>query len=128
MQEKNLSINNKTKSALPGVPVDKKRSSALGKDYNLCLVVIGEIRSKKLNFLYRKKNKSTGILSYPLDKKSGEIFITIQVAKRQTKKFQRSFQNLIAFLFIHGLMHLKGMDHGDTMERAEEKLRKQFGI
>jgi len=128
MKSETFSITNKTKSTLPSVPFGKIKDSALGKDYNLSLVFIGERRSKRLNSSYRQKNKSTNILSFTLDKKSGEIFITPSVVKRQTEKFDRNFQNLLAFLFIHGLMHLKGMDHGSTMERAEQKLRVQFGI
>lgn len=127
MQDK-FSILNKTKRTLPSVPFGKIKDAALGKDYNLSLVFIGERRSRKLNSSYRAKDKSTNILSFPLDKKNGEIFITLTVAKRQTKKFKRSFNNLIAFLFIHGLMHLKGHLHGDTMEKAESKLRKQFSV
>lgn len=128
MKEDKLSITNTTKSTLPSVPFARIKDAALGKDYCLSLVFIGERRSKKLNFSYREKNKSTNILSFSLDKKNGEIFITPAVAKRQTKKFGRNFGNLIAFLFIHGLMHLKGMEHGSTMEKAEEKIRRKFKI
>lgn len=130
----NFSITNKTKGALPSVPFAKIKDAGLGKDYSLSLVFVGERRSRKLNNSYRAKDKSTNVLSFTLDKKTpacagmGEIFITPAVVKRQTKKFGRNFQNLVAFLFIHGLMHLKGYDHGSTMERAEEILRKKFRI
>ena len=128
MQEKSFSIINKTKSTLPRVPFELIKNKALGKNYTLSLVYINEAESKRLNKKYRNKNKSTNILSFELEKNSGEIFITPVVAKRQLKDFGRKFDNFIAFLFIHGLMHLKGMDHSSTMDRAEEKLRKQFGI
>lgn len=123
-----FSITNKTKSTLPSVPFAKIKDAGLGKDYSLSLVFVGERRSKRLNNSYRQKNKSTNVLSFTLDKKNGEIFITPAVVKRQTKKFGRNFQNLIAFLFIHGLMHLKGMEHGSRMDRAEEVLRNKFRI
>ncbi len=124
----NFSILNKTKSALPQVPFVLIKNAILGKKYCLSLVFIGERRSKKLNFSYRQKNKSTNILSFTLDKKNGEIFITPAVAKRQLKKFERKYDNCMAFLFIHGLLHLKGMEHGDTMEKSEIKFRKMFSI
>lgn len=123
-----LDIVNKTKSTLPRVPFAKIKDIALGKSYSLSLVFIGERKSKNLNYKYRGKNKSTNILSFPLDKNNGEIFITTALVKRQTKHFERKFDNLMTFLFIHGLMHLKGYDHGDTMERAEKKLREKFNI
>ena len=126
--QQNFTIVNRTESTLSRVPFAKIKNRVLGKDYNLSLVFIGEKLSKKLNGSYRDKNKPTNILSFPYDKKNGEIFITPSVVKKQKKQFQREYNNLIAFLFIHGLMHLKGYEHGDTMERLEAKLRKQFDI
>lgn len=128
MHEDKFSIVNKTKSTLPRVPFVRIKNQAMGESYSLSLVFIGESQSRKLNFTYRGKNKSTNVLSFSLDKKVGEIFITLPVVKRQTKLFGRKFENLIAFLFIHGLMHLKGHEHSDRMDRAEEKLRKKFGV
>ena len=128
MKEISFSITNKTKSTLPRVPFLNMKNTALGKDYSLSLVFIGEKRSRTLNKKYRGKNRSTNILSFPLDKKSGEIFITPKVAERESKLFGRKLDNFMAFLFIHGLMHLKGHLHGSTMEASEKKLRKQFGV
>ncbi|MEQ1561212.1 MAG: rRNA maturation RNase YbeY [Nitrospira sp.] len=128
MIEEKFTITNKTKSTLPRVPFAMIKDKAMGKNYSLSLVFVGETTSKTLNNSYRGKNKSTNVLSFTLDKNHGEIFITPAVVKRQTKLFDRKYDNLIAFLFIHGLMHLKGMDHGSTMERAEMQLRKKFGI
>ena len=126
--DERFSITNKTKSAEPSVPFLKIKNEALGENYSLSVVFVGNAASKKLNFSYRGKNNPTNILSFPLDKNNGEIFIALNVAKKEAKLFERKFDNFVAFLFIHGLMHLKGMEHGSTMERAEEKLRKKFGI
>lgn len=126
--EERFNITNKTKSTLPRVPFALMKDKVLGKNYNLSLVFIGETKSKQLNNTYRGKNKPTNILSYPLDKNNGEIFITPRVLKREMKKFKRKYDNFVAFLFIHGLLHLKGMDHGSTMEKAEEIFRRKFKI
>ena len=128
MKEEKFTITNKTKSTLPRVPFAKMKDAVLGKDYSLSLVFIGESKSKKLNASYRGKNKSTNILSFPIDNKTGEIFITLKVLERQKKSFGRKTDNFAAFLFIHGLLHLKGHEHGDTMEKAEEVVRRKFGI
>ena len=132
MQEDKFSITNMTKSTLPRVPFANIKNRVLGKNYSLSLVFIGESKSKYLNNKYRGKNKPTNVLSFSIDKTKGngrgEIFITPIVVKKQTKKFNRKYENLVAFLFIHGLLHLKGMTHGSTMEKAEAKLCKQFRI
>ncbi len=126
--DSSFSITNKTKGMLPSVPFAKIKNKAMGRNYSLSLVFIGEKKSKELNKRFRGKNKSTNVLSFTLDKNSGEIFITPPVVKKQTKEFGRDFKNLTTFLFIHGLMHLKGMDHGSTMDKAEQKLRKYFKV
>ena len=125
---KNFSLTNTTKSTLPGVPFAKIKNKALGSKYSLSLVFIGEKKSQTLNKIYRGKNKPTNVLSFNISKNKGEIFITPSVVRRQIKLFQRKFDNLVAFLFIHGLMHLKGMEHGSRMGRAETKLREQFKL
>ena len=123
-----VDITNKTKGKIPNLPFSVFKDAVLGKDYNLSLVFVGSTTAKKLNKTYRDKDYATDILSFPLDKKNGEIFINPQKAKIKAKEFNREYSNYIAFLFIHGLHHLKGMDHGSTMERAEEKIRKMFSI
>lgn len=73
-------------------------------------------------------NKPTDILSFTLDKNAGEIFINIPYSKKKCKKFDRAFSNYIKFLFIHGLMHLKGYEHSSRMEAEEIKIRNRFNI
>ena len=58
----------------------------------------------------------------------GEIIICPQVAKREAKNFDLSIDGYIAYLFIHGLVHLKGHDHGDTMDKLEQKFMRQFAV
>jgi rRNA maturation RNase YbeY len=63
-----------------------------------------------------------------LNKNLGEIFITPTLAKKEAKLFGKTKDKFITLLFIHGLLHLKGMEHGSRMSRLEIKLHKQFGI
>ena len=123
-----FTITNTTMSTLPSVPFGAIKEASLGKKYSLSLVFIGHKKSRTLNKSYRGKDKSTNILSFSYEKNEGEIFINLNKARKEAVHFGRKFQNYISFLFIHGLMHLKGMRHGSTMERAEIKLRKRFHI
>lgn len=100
----------------------------LGKKYNLSLTIIDVTEIKLLNFRYRSKNKPTDILSFPINKNTGEIFLCLSETKKESVKFNRTFNNFVAFLFIHGLMHLKGFDHSSTMESNEQIFRKEFNI
>lgn len=100
----------------------------LGKNYELSLVFVGNSLSRKLNLAHRQIDKPTDILSFTLDKESGEIFINLPYSKRKCKKFDRSFSNYIKFIFIHGCFHLKGFEHGSRMDNEELKIQKEFNV
>ncbi len=113
-----FSIANKTKAKLPRVAFLDIKNAVVGRKYELSLVFCGDALSRKLNKTYRDKDKPTNVLSFPISETSGEIFIN----PRRLKNFS------VKFLFIHGLLHLKGFEHGDTMEKREKALLKKFSV
>lgn len=123
-----FSINNMTKSRLPSLPFSDIKNHVLGATYELSLVFTTNSLSHKLNKTYRGKDKPTNVLSFPLSENSGEIFIDTTKTKAEAATFDRNFKDHVALLFIHGLLHLKGLDHGSTMDKEEEKVRAFFGI
>ncbi len=106
----------------------KIKEVVLGHKYDLSFAFVSKEEIKKLNRTYRGKNEATDILSFPISKTSGEILICKEKAKEKSVLYGRKSQNFLYFLFIHGLVHLKGYDHGAIMEREENKFRKKFGI
>lgn len=127
-EKNNFTLNNTTKAKLPRLAFSDMKNAVLGKAYVLSLVIVPPSVIKKLNARYRGKNIPTDILSFPLSKNEGEMFICLSEARKEASKFNRKFENFVAFLFIHGLAHLEGFDHGSKMESEEIKFRKQFGI
>ena len=123
-----FSITNETKGRLPRLPFVLYKNKILGQKYDLSLVFVTDMKIQKLNKHYRNINKPTDILSFPLTKNSGEIFICQKVSKIQAKEFERDYENFIPFLLIHGMVHLQGFDHGNKMEKEEIKYRKYFKI
>jgi len=122
----NVDVTNMTKGALPRVPFVAIKNKILGEKYELSLVFATKALSKKLNNIHRGKNYPTNILSFPLDEKSGEIFIEPTKARLDAPNFDMSYTKFIKFLFIHGCLHLKGMQHSSTMDKAEQKFLKLF--
>ncbi len=125
---KNFSINTQGKDKLSGLSFLAMKEKVLGKDYDLALSFVSEKKIHELNLQYRGINKATDILSFPVGKNIGEIFICKKLSKQMCKEFDRTPENFILFLFIHGLVHLKGFNHGDKMEKEEVKHRKHFQI
>ncbi|MFP4012582.1 MAG: rRNA maturation RNase YbeY [Chitinispirillaceae bacterium] len=83
------------------------------------LVLCSDYKIRKLNSQYRKKDKPTDVLSFPFGDPDllGEIYISLQRARVQSKKYGLTYEQEIRRLFVHGLFHLLGHDHHEEAER-----------
>ena len=122
----NTSILNKTKGKLPRLPFVQLKNQILGEKFEASIVFVTPHESHKLNLTYRQKDKPTNVLSFPLSKTSGEIFIDTKTSTKDAPNFEMSPSKFLLFLVIHAMLHLKGYEHGSTMERQEKKFLKIF--
>ena len=112
--------------------------SILGKNYELSLVICGDTLARHMYLEHRlpalklrqpsKNSYSSNVLSFPLSKSEGEIFLNVRKAEREAKAMGISSKERIAHLFVHGCFHLKGIDHSDAMECDEARIMKRFGF
>ena len=123
-----LAISNETRTKIPNIPWVNIKDTILGKKYELSLVFPNKKTATDLHIEWKGKEGPVNILSFPLDKNEGEIFISLDAAKTECKNFDRDYENYVAFLFIHGCAHLKGYTHGNSMEAYEKKIRTKFKI
>src|SRR3989344_2023552 len=112
MKMDKVGIKNLTKGKLPRLPFSRAKEMILGKNYELSLVFVGNNLARKLNKIYRGKDKPANVLSFALDKHLGEIFINLAKAKTDAG---------VTLLLIHALLHLKGLQHSSKMESEERK-------
>ncbi len=112
---------NFTRRPAPRAPFETLARTALP-GWDISLVFVGTTRARSLNTRLRRKSYVPNVLSYESGKKSGEIIICLEVAKKQARSYGMTYQEFVPYLFIHGLMHLKGYPHGPTMERRERVL------
>lgn len=128
LESKNLIVNRKKgliEKALFS-RIQKIKKEILGETYNLSINFVSPTVAQNLNIEYRKKDYIPNILSFPLSKKEGEIFICLSVARKEAKNFSLSYENFLTLLIIHGCLHLKGIDHGEKMEQEESKYLKKY--
>jgi probable rRNA maturation factor len=111
-------------------------------DASLSLTLIDDAAIRRLNREYRGKDRSTDVLSFPLDDDPavsegeallGDVVISVETARRQAADYDAPLQRELYRLLIHGLLHLLGHDHvrGDerrTMEREERRLAGAIGL
>lgn len=116
----NITLIRKT-GPIPEIPYLDIKEKILGKKYELSVVFCTPQESRERNQAYRHKDYPTNILSFPLSDTEGEIYISLSVAKKDAKNFDMSYQKFLHLLIVHGCLHLKGLDHGSTMEKLEDK-------
>jgi probable rRNA maturation factor len=123
-----LDIRNFTRSSPAKGVSFLKITEAVLPGWEISLVFAGETRAQNLNIALRKKDYIPNVLSYETGIKSGEIIICPSIAKKQAPLYGMPNNDFIAYLFIHGLLHLKGQPHGATMEKNERTFLARFGF
>ena len=87
------------------------------------VVVVDGRTIRALNKRFRGIDAMTDVLTFDADPAEypymGEIILCLSVAKRQARQFGRTVQQEVALLFVHGILHLCGYDHGTARERKE---------
>lgn len=105
----------------------------------LSLALCGNARIRSLNKEYRDKDYATDVLSFQLhdslrtegdflffDKilNLGDIIISREVAKKQSREFDITYEQELLHLFVHGLLHVVGYDH--EVSEKEERIMNKF--
>ncbi|MBI3671592.1 rRNA maturation RNase YbeY [Candidatus Azambacteria bacterium] len=100
------------------------------------VVFVGDKKMQTLNRAFRKKDRSTDVLSFGFEESRrpkilkdaslnlGEIVISLPYAKRQAKKEKKSIDSELALLASHGTIHIFGIDH----ERSEKESKETDNI
>lgn len=125
-----FSIVNKTRMQIPVLPFALLKEDILGKKYSISIALVDEKTIHKINKEHRNKDKPTNVLSFLLSKKDGELILCPSLIKKESKdpekNFGKSFESLLLFLVIHGMLHLKGYEHSSRMDKAETFYCKKY--
>lgn len=102
---------------------------------------------RRLNRLYRDKDKPTDVLSFPLGENGvydvnnetgavllGDVVISIETAIKQAKMYDHPLEREVGFLTVHSMLHLLGYDHetspleAERMHEKEEMVLERLGV
>jgi len=123
-----FSATNLAKVAKPRLPYKSIATIILGSRYRLSLVFTDKKLIRTLNARYRKKRGPTNVLAFSFAKNEGELFLCTSIISYEAKSLHVPLRPYVAYIFIHGLLHLKGERHGSTMKVKERGLLKKFGF
>lgn len=96
----------------------------------MSIILTNKDRIQELNNTYRKINKTTDVLSFPMFEKEeledfkgiipeplGDIVISIEKVKEQAEEYGHSFERELSYMVVHGFYHLMGYDHIELSDR-----------
>ena len=102
---------------------------ALQENATLTVRFVGQAESKKLNANYRNKDYATNILTFPyelqngIDHLSADLVICLPVLEKEAKQQNKTPEQHLIHLIVHGTLHAQGFDHEDEVEaEAMEQL------
>jgi rRNA maturation RNase YbeY len=88
---------------------------------------VGDQRMRGFNRQYRGKDRTTDVLAFAMREAPhssahllGDVVISVPTAARQARQGQRSLDEELTLLLVHGVLHLCGYDH----ERSEKEARR----
>lgn len=105
------------------------------------IAIIEDEAMRTLNRQFRKKNKTTDVLTFPADASDadpqakgrplGDIVISIDQARRQAADQRHSIATEVRYLILHGVLHALGYDHETDegeMNALEVEVRSAVGL
>lgn len=107
------------------------------------IIIVDEEEIHKINREYRGKDSVTDVISFALEDDKvfietdfrvlGDIYVCIEKVRSQAEEYGHSFKRELAYLTIHGLLHLLGYDHMTSeeekiMNEVEEMILNEYGI
>lgn len=111
-------------------------------DSELSLVFTDDANIRTINAKWRHIDKATNVLSFPAFPIQpgqrpgpilGDIVIARETVQREAQEENKSFDDHLSHLIVHGLLHLTGYDHqndeeAEQMESLERKILASLGI
>ena len=106
----------------------KEAAGAVGLDGDVSVLVTSDEEIRRLNRIYRGKNKPTDVLSFPApapvhghEHMAGDLAISAETAARQAAEIGHPLAMELQILLLHGLLHLGGYDHEADQGQMERK-------
>ena len=111
-----------------------KKYKFLNKKVTFTILLSNNKNIKKLNKNFRNQNKSTDILSFPLNKNTnitkktylGDIIISYNFIDKPKSQNLKLFKKKVIKIFIHGFLHLLGFDHIKNKDYARMRKEENF--
>ena len=98
-------------------------------DTELSIVLVDDDEIGRLNLAYLDRKGPTNVISFPMNEGSfnelnpemlGDVVISVETAAGDAEKGGYTLDEMLDFYLVHGILHLLGYDHEDSVDRAAE--------
>jgi probable rRNA maturation factor len=108
-------------------------------DYLLSIHLVGDLTIQRLNAEHRGKESATDVLSFPLLSEDfvvppgeplhlGDVVVSYPRAVGQAEEYGHSVEREVAYLVVHGVLHVLGYDHEIEAERAVMRQKEEEAL
>jgi probable rRNA maturation factor len=109
--------------------LQKRKRTDLRKLHEIFVWLISDRRISRLHLQFLGESGPTDVITFH----DGEIFISVETARRNAREFGNSLMNEIKLDIVHGLLHLHGFDDRKPadlrrMKHTQEKILRRMGI
>ncbi|HZR00331.1 MAG TPA: rRNA maturation RNase YbeY [Chloroflexota bacterium] len=110
--------------------------------YQVTVTLVSDDEIRDLNKTHRGKDEVTDVLSFPLTEGDaasfvlpdevpthlGDVVVSTDRARAQAAELGHSFERELAYLAVHGTLHLLGYDHEDDGEKVRMRAREEHAL
>src|SRR5262245_12796893 len=109
--------------------LQKRKRTDLRKLHEIFVWLISDRRISRLHLQFLGESGPTDVITFH----DGEIFISVETARRNAREFGNSLMNEIKLDIVHGLLHLHGFDDQKPadlrrMKHVQEKILRRMGV
>jgi len=108
------------------IPVLKKAALNVLKSekvdkYQINFIIVSDEEIRKLNAKHRKSRRITDVISFLLTPEffMGDVYISEKRSQKQAKEYGNTWQQELAYLVIHGVLHLCGYTDYDAADKTK---------
>lgn len=87
------------------------------------IVLLTDRRIRTLNKQYLQHDYATDVITFPIEDQPlyGEIYVSLETARRQAKEYKVTVVNELSRLAVHGALHMLGYDDMNASDREQMK-------
>lgn len=139
LDDKQEEVNNDDAALVKDVLQHAAVFMKLDHDYEMSVNFVNDEEIHKINKQYRDTDRATDVISFALEEADrihiegvpeelGDLFISLDHAKHQSEEYGHSYNRELAYLAVHGFLHLLGYDHTKSQAAEDEMFGLQDAI